>query len=86
MEKSTEEKIWRGKNALLNLELLKKAKITLHFMLVDDIPSSRETCPTRPGQSAWDGEADELGGQESWAVYLDLVLENPHTCSAWGLF
>lgn len=86
MEKSTEEKIWRGKNALLNLELLKEAKITLHFMLVDDILSSRGTCPTSPGQSAWDGEADGLGAQEFWAVYLDLVLENPHTCPEWGLF
>jgi len=50
---------------LLNLELLKEAKTTLHFMLADDIPSSRGTCPIGPGQSAWDGEVDGLGAQES---------------------
>lgn len=88
MEKSTEEKkkMEGGKNALLNLELFKEATITLHFTLVDDIPSSLETCPTSPGLSAWDAEADGLGAQESRAVCLDLGLENPHPCPVWGLF
>lgn len=64
MEKSTEEKNFKGKNALLNLELVKEAKITLSFVSVDDILSSRGMCPTSPGQSARGGEADGLRAQE----------------------
>lgn len=85
MEKSTEEKVWRGKNPLLNLELLQEARITLHFTLVDDILYPRRCAPTaRDSWMGWRG--DGLGAQEPWALCLDPVLESPHTCPAWGLF
>jgi len=49
-KKKERKKSKGGKNALLNLEPFKEAKITLRFALADDIPSSLGMCPTCPGQ------------------------------------